>query len=302
MGKYRYARANGEFITSEILERVQSVTPGFFTVDQSYNLTKTFVSGTHGDVNSFVSSQISGYAGSGNLAGWWRLNKDVSSKGSVTDSSGKGRTGTFDAVGDRPAYSTALYPSAYIQKSSYTFDASDDAINIGTAATWNAIIGDDIAAGATQKMSFAAWVYRSVAAGSARRVIDFGNYMGRAFQIRDDFLGIWGDEATTGKTSSGDIEQRKKSLPIVIAFEDARGAAADELLRIYRPDNKEELSDKDIEVIRMILDEVKAAERCQLLTEQSSEDALTALNDLDFSAWAVAEAKDLVHFLSTREF
>ena len=176
MGKYRYARANGEFITSEILERVQSVTPGFFTVDQSYDLTKTFVSGTHGDVNSFVSSQISGYAGSGNLAGWWRLNKDVSSKGSVTDSSGKGRTGTFDAVGDRPAYSTALYPSAYIQKSSYTFDASDDAINIGTAATWNAIIGDDIAAGATQKMSFAAWVYRSVAAGSARRVIDFGNY------------------------------------------------------------------------------------------------------------------------------
>ncbi|GIT69559.1 MAG: hypothetical protein Ct9H300mP27_06630 [Chloroflexota bacterium] len=28
----------------------------------------------------------------------------------------------------------------------------------------------------------------------------------------------------------------------------------------------------------MVLDEVKAAERCQLLTEQSSENALTALN------------------------
>ena len=133
-------------------------------------------------------------------------------------------------------------------------------------------------------------------------VIDFGNYIGRAFQIRDDFLGIWGDASTTGKTTSGDIEQRKKSLPIVVAFEDARGAAADELLRIYRPDNKEELSDNDIEIIRMVLDEVKAAERCQLLTEQSSENALTALNDLDFSSWAVTEAKDLVNFLSTREF
>ena len=133
-------------------------------------------------------------------------------------------------------------------------------------------------------------------------VVDFGNYIGRAFQIRDDFLGIWGDAATTGKTTSGDIEQRKKSLPIVIAFEDARGASADELLRIYSPDNKEELSDNDIEIIRMVLDGVKAAERCQLLTEQSSENALTALNGLDFSSWAVTEAKDLVNFLSTREF
>ena len=133
-------------------------------------------------------------------------------------------------------------------------------------------------------------------------VIDFGNYIGRAFQIRDDYLGIWGDEATTGKTASGDIEQRKKSLPVVIAFEDARGAAAEELLRIYSPDNKEELSDYDIEIIRMVLDEVKAAERCQLLTEQSSQYALTVLNDLDFSSWAVTEAKDLVDFLCTREF
>ena len=52
----------------------------------------------------------------------------------------------------------------------------------------------------------------------------------------------------------------------------------------------------------MVLDEVKAAERCQLLTEQSSDNALTALNYLDFSSWAVTEAKDLVNFLSTREF
>ena len=52
----------------------------------------------------------------------------------------------------------------------------------------------------------------------------------------------------------------------------------------------------------MVLEEVKAAERCQLLTEQSSQNALTVLNDLDFSSWAVTEAKDLVDFLCTRAF
>ena len=133
-------------------------------------------------------------------------------------------------------------------------------------------------------------------------VVDFGNYIGRAFQIRDDFLGIWGDEATTGKTASGDIEQRKKSLPIVVAFENASGPAADELMRIYSPDNREELSAYDVEIIRTVLDEVKAAEECQRLTEQSSEHALSALAGVNFSSWALSEAKDLVNFLSSREF
>ena len=135
-----------------------------------------------------------------------------------------------------------------------------------------------------------------------KAVIDFGNYIGRAFQIRDDFLGIWGDEATTGKTASGDIEQRKKSLPIVVAFENASGPAVDELMRIYDPDNKEELTGNDIEIVRTVLDEVKAAEKCQRLTEQSSENALSALGDVNFSSWALSEAKDLINFLSSREF
>lgn len=50
---------------------------------------------------------------------------------------------------------------------------------------------------------------------------EFGRHLGLAFQIQDDILGIWGDEAVTGKSAASDILTRKKSLPVVYALADA---------------------------------------------------------------------------------
>ena len=47
----------------------------------------------------------------------------------------------------------------------------------------------------------------------------FGESLGIAFQIYDDWLGIWGDPVITGKTATGDIVERKKSLPILLGLE-----------------------------------------------------------------------------------
>jgi geranylgeranyl diphosphate synthase type I len=51
----------------------------------------------------------------------------------------------------------------------------------------------------------------------------FGWALGLAFQLNDDLLGIWGDEAATGKEPS-DIEARKKTLPLIHALEVAAPA------------------------------------------------------------------------------
>lgn len=52
----------------------------------------------------------------------------------------------------------------------------------------------------------------------ANHFAQFGLNLGLAFQIRDDILGIWGDEAVTGKSAASDIESRKKSLPVLYAL------------------------------------------------------------------------------------
>ena len=44
---------------------------------------------------------------------------------------------------------------------------------------------------------------------------DFGHYLGLAFQVHDDFLGIWGDSALTGKSAESDLTSGKISLPVL---------------------------------------------------------------------------------------
>lgn len=43
----------------------------------------------------------------------------------------------------------------------------------------------------------------------------FGHFLGLAFQAQDDLLGVWGDEAMTGKSAESDLLTGKKSLPIL---------------------------------------------------------------------------------------
>ncbi len=54
----------------------------------------------------------------------------------------------------------------------------------------------------------------------------YGAALGQAFQIQDDILGIWGDEALTGKSAASDILSKKKSLPVVygLSHPDVRDA------------------------------------------------------------------------------
>ncbi len=52
-----------------------------------------------------------------------------------------------------------------------------------------------------------------------RNYREFGNHLGLAFQVQDDILGIWGDEAVTGKSAASDLVEGKNSLPVLFGLE-----------------------------------------------------------------------------------
>lgn len=53
--------------------------------------------------------------------------------------------------------------------------------------------------------------------GMRDRLIGIGREFGRAYQIRDDLLGIWGSESKLGRPIGADLRRGKKSYPVVAA-------------------------------------------------------------------------------------
>jgi geranylgeranyl diphosphate synthase type I len=83
---------------------------------------------------------------------------------------------------------------------------------------------------------YAAWAGALVGGASeetADRFATFGQALGMGFQIRDDFLGIWGASSATGKTEADDIRRRKQSLPILLLREAADAQVRAELDAMY---------------------------------------------------------------------
>ena len=44
---------------------------------------------------------------------------------------------------------------------------------------------------------------------------EYGYSLGLAFQVLDDWLGIWGDQRLTGKSVESDLASGKKTLPVL---------------------------------------------------------------------------------------
>jgi geranylgeranyl diphosphate synthase type I len=91
----------------------------------------------------------------------------------------------------------------------------------------------------------AALIAASVEAGAVlatddEAVVDryraFGWALGIAFQLNDDLLGIWGEQALTGKEPT-DVARHKMTLPVIYAFEHAGPDDRDRLEAVWRTDN-----------------------------------------------------------------
>jgi len=103
----------------------------------------------------------------------------------------------------------------------------------------------------------------------------FGWALGLAFQLNDDVLGIWGDEAQTGKETS-DIATRKKTLPLIYALAEATGEDSRQLQAILAL-SRRELTPEEISEVLAILDRVGAQEYTRARAREHRDEALAQL-------------------------
>jgi len=78
----------------------------------------------------------------------------------------------------------------------------------------------------------------------AQNLYDFGINIGLAFQLKDDLLDVYGDEATFGKKIGGDILCNKKTYLLIHALELAKGNKASELQKWLKTNDSHLENDK----------------------------------------------------------
>jgi geranylgeranyl diphosphate synthase type I len=122
---------------------------------------------------------------------------------------------------------------------------------------------------------------------------DFGHSLGMAFQALDDYLGIWGDPATTGKSIASDLEAGKKTLPVLFGL-GKKGRFAERWSQ--GPLRQEEIP---------LMAEELAAEGAKLysleMADQMTDLALAALREVAPAGDAGGALFELVHTLLARQ-
>ena len=77
---------------------------------------------------------------------------------------------------------------------------------------------------------------------------NFSSSLGTAFQIQDDILDYFGDENLTGKKIGKDFEERKFTLPVIIALKNLDNKNRKNFLSLFEKGNKEDF----LEILRIL--------------------------------------------------
>lgn len=121
-----------------------------------------------------------------------------------------------------------------------------------------------------------------------------GDPLGRAFQVRDDLLGVFGEEARTGKSAASDLVEGKRTLLIAEAAARLDDAGRTRLeAGLGDPD----LDAAEADALRELLDGCGARAAAEEYVERSVDAALAALDglavDADVAAQLTAVARQL---------
>ncbi len=123
---------------------------------------------------------------------------------------------------------------------------------------------------------------------------EFGRMLGLAFQAWDDYLGIWGDAALTGKSTTGDLLERKKTLPILYGLQ--QGSAFARAWEQGHPHTPAE-----VPALAAALETDGARAYTEAVAASLTTQALEALDEAAPQGDAGAALRSLAHHLLRRE-
>jgi geranylgeranyl diphosphate synthase type I len=127
----------------------------------------------------------------------------------------------------------------------------------------------------------------------------YGSPLGRAFQFRDDLLGVFGDPQITGKPAGDDLREGKRTVLVAHAYAHASEAGQKLLLqRLGDPD----LDEAGINELQQVITESGAREAVESMINENHERALKALHDTEITEEGRTGLTALAEAAVRREF
>jgi len=125
----------------------------------------------------------------------------------------------------------------------------------------------------------------------------YGSPLGRAFQYRDDVLGVFGDAALTGKPAGDDLREGKLTVLIANAMASASSGAAEELSELLG----RELPAAEVDAARELITESGALAATEREIADATRAAVDALADGPIAAPAAEGLRKLAELATQRK-
>jgi geranylgeranyl diphosphate synthase type I len=126
----------------------------------------------------------------------------------------------------------------------------------------------------------------------------FGYELGLAFQFVDDVLGVVGDPARTGKSSSSDVRAGKRSAPITAALTSGT-PAGERLAQLFAQGPP--ATDADVELATELIVESGGLDWAKNEADVRLETALAQLRSLELIDSAAAELEAIANYIVNRD-
>ncbi len=138
-------------------------------------------------------------------------------------------------------------------------------------------------------------------AGGSAAALDaleaYGSPLGRAFQFRDDVLGVFGEPDVTGKPAGDDLREGKRTVLVAHALQLASETAKERLTGLL---GSPELDAADIATAQEIIVTSGALAATEQRIAEDLDRALTALDDAPLRAEAVTALRRLAELSTSR--
>jgi len=126
----------------------------------------------------------------------------------------------------------------------------------------------------------------------------FGRPLGRAFQLRDDALGVLGDESQLGKPVGDDLREGKPTELVAYATANANAEQAEILTMV----GSQDLSAEQVGALVQVLQDTGAVQQNEAEIARLVAEASKVLADIPFTEDAKAALQALATYVAARNF